>query len=91
MDKITPFNKQDPELWKQQNKEGMPFDSAYTKISFRYFIEKTAPISKEKSLMCYNCRFIASMNIISKSMKGIANFYLRLLLLALVLMRLYLI
>lgn len=31
--------------------------SAYAKFDFKYFIEKQAPISKLKSLMCYDCYF----------------------------------
>lgn len=30
---------------------------AYLKFSFKYFIKKTAPISKLSSLMCYDCAF----------------------------------
>ncbi len=37
-------------------------EAAHLEIEFPYFIEKTAPISKEKSLLCYTCRFLASMN-----------------------------
>ncbi len=31
--------------------------TSYLKIMFKYFIEKTAPKSKNKSLMCYDCAF----------------------------------
>ena len=31
--------------------------TSYLKFSFKYFIEKTAPKSKNKSLMCYDCAF----------------------------------
>jgi len=34
--------------------------SAHVEIEFPYFIEKTAPISKSKSLLEYTCRFIGS-------------------------------
>jgi GTP cyclohydrolase I len=36
--------------------------SAHIEITFSYFIDKPAPISKVKSLMEYKCRFIASQN-----------------------------
>ncbi len=32
-------------------------NSSYLKFDFKYFIEKEAPISKLKSLMCYDCYF----------------------------------
>lgn len=32
-------------------------NSAYVKFDFKYFIEKCAPVSKLKSLMCYDCYF----------------------------------
>ena len=31
--------------------------SAYLKFDFKYFIKKTAPVSKMASLMCYDCAF----------------------------------
>jgi GTP cyclohydrolase I len=34
--------------------------SAHMELSFKYFIEKEAPVSKAKSLMGYDCRFIGS-------------------------------
>jgi GTP cyclohydrolase I len=34
--------------------------SAHMEVSFQYFIEKEAPKSKAKSLMGYNCKFLAS-------------------------------
>lgn len=34
--------------------------SAYVEIAFSYFIEKTAPISKKKSLMNYPCKFVGN-------------------------------
>ena len=36
--------------------------SSYLKFNFKYFIEKTAPKSKNKSLMCYDCAFEGEMN-----------------------------
>jgi GTP cyclohydrolase I len=50
------------EVRKGQDGEGIPFDSAYINISFRYFIEKTAPESKLKSLVGYDCGFEISLN-----------------------------
>ena len=34
--------------------------TAHMELSFKYFIEKEAPVSKAKSLMGYDCRFIGS-------------------------------
>ena len=34
--------------------------SAHMEISFKYFIEKEAPVSKARSLMGYDCRFIGT-------------------------------
>ena len=34
--------------------------SAHMELSFKYFIEKEAPVSKAKSLMGYDCRFIGT-------------------------------
>lgn len=50
------------EIRKKQDGEGIPFDSAYIRISFRYFVEKTAPESKLKSLIGYDCGFEISLN-----------------------------
>lgn len=36
--------------------------SAQVKFSFKYFIEKEAPISKQKSLMAYDCSFEGTIN-----------------------------
>ncbi|MDI6784645.1 MAG: GTP cyclohydrolase, FolE2/MptA family, partial [bacterium] len=44
----------------EEIKKALKADSAYIEISFPYFIEKRAPVSKAKSLMDYRCRFIAS-------------------------------
>lgn len=35
-------------------------NSAHISLSFPYFIEKEAPVSKEKSLMGFSCKYIAS-------------------------------
>ena len=50
------------EVRKGQDGEGIPFDSAYINITFRYFVEKTAPQSKLKSLVGYDCGFEISLN-----------------------------
>jgi len=36
--------------------------SAHMELAFKYFIEKEAPISKSRSLMGYDCRFIGAYN-----------------------------
>ena len=36
--------------------------SAGLRFSFKYFIEKTAPVSKQKSLMAYDCSFEGSLD-----------------------------
>lgn len=41
-------------------KSKLEADSAHMEVSFTYFIEKEAPKSKAKSLMNYNCRFLAT-------------------------------
>ncbi|MBW1679161.1 MAG: GTP cyclohydrolase I FolE2 [Deltaproteobacteria bacterium] len=43
-------------------KKKLNAESAHVEIEFPYFIEKRAPISNEKSLMEYTCRFIGSTN-----------------------------
>ena len=50
------------EIRKRQDEEGIPFDSAYISISFRYFVEKTAPESKLKSPVGYDCGFEISLS-----------------------------
>jgi GTP cyclohydrolase I len=41
-------------------KDKLDARSAHLEIAFPYFIEKTAPVSGQKSIMAYDCRFIAS-------------------------------
>ncbi|MFC1693674.1 GTP cyclohydrolase FolE2 [Candidatus Latescibacterota bacterium] len=41
-------------------RESLNADEAHMEIEFPYFIEKTAPVSKQPSLMSYTCRFLAS-------------------------------
>jgi len=43
-------------------KEKLDAKSAHLEIAFPYFIEKTAPISGQKSFMVYDCKFIASQS-----------------------------
>ncbi len=38
-------------------KERLDAKAAEVKFSFKYFIEKTAPVSKQKSLLAYDCSF----------------------------------
>ena len=38
-------------------KKRLDATTSYLKFSFKYFIEKTAPKSRNKSLMCYDCAF----------------------------------
>lgn len=35
-------------------------ESAHMELAFRYFVEKEAPVSRSRSLMGYDCRFIGS-------------------------------
>ena len=41
----------------KQDQDGIPFDNAYISIKFKYFVEKTAPVSGSKSLVGYDCGF----------------------------------
>ena len=41
-------------------KEKLDARSAHLEVAFPYFIEKTAPVSGQKSTMAYDCKFIAS-------------------------------
>ncbi len=41
-------------------KEKLDAKSAHLEIAFPYFIEKTAPVSGQKSIMVYDCKLIAS-------------------------------
>lgn len=43
-------------------KRSLQADAAYIELTFPYFIEKTAPVSTAKSLMNYECCWIASEN-----------------------------
>lgn len=50
------------EIRKHQNEEGIPFDKACIEIFFRYFVEKTAPVSMLESMVGYDCGFEISLN-----------------------------
>jgi len=41
-------------------KDKLDAKSAHLEVTFPYFIEKTAPVSGQKSTMVYDCKFIAS-------------------------------
>lgn len=43
-------------------KELLHAESAHLEVEFPYFIEKSAPVSREKGLVEYNCRFEGSSN-----------------------------
>lgn len=43
-------------------KRRLDANTAYIKLSFKYFIKKQAPISKLNSLMCYDCAFEGEVN-----------------------------
>ena len=43
-------------------REKLDASSAHLEIAFPYFIEKTAPVSGQKSIMVYDCKFIASQS-----------------------------
>jgi len=43
-------------------REKLDAKSAHLEIAFPYFIEKIAPVSGQKSLMVYDCKFIASQD-----------------------------
>jgi len=43
-------------------KEKLDAKSAHLEMAFPYFIEKTAPVSGQKSFMVYECKFIASQS-----------------------------
>ncbi len=43
-------------------KKRLEANSAYLKFSFKYFLPKTAPVSKKTSLMCYDCAFVGEVD-----------------------------
>lgn len=50
------------EIRKQQDEEGIPFDSAYINIYFKYFVEKAAPKTKLIAPIGYDCGFVIFLN-----------------------------
>ena len=42
-------------------KRSLNAESAHLEIEFPYFVEKEAPVSREKGLMGYQCRFVGSL------------------------------
>ena len=43
-------------------KNRLDAESAHLEIAFPYFIEKMAPVSSQKSIMSYDCKFVASQS-----------------------------
>lgn len=41
----------------QEIRQSLNAQKAYGKIDFPFYMEKEAPVSKEKSIMCYNCSY----------------------------------
>ncbi|HDP99908.1 MAG TPA: GTP cyclohydrolase I FolE2 [bacterium] len=56
----------------KEMKERLNAESAHLELEFPYFIEKQAPISKAKSLMEYQCRFIGVLNDRMKILLGVS-------------------
>jgi GTP cyclohydrolase IB len=52
-------NQNIPEIL-ERIKDDLESEDSHIEIRFPYFVEKVAPVSKTKSLMEYNCNFIAS-------------------------------
>jgi len=46
----------------QKMKEKLHAEEAHMEVSFPYFIEKSAPVSKAKSLMEYRCKYIGTLS-----------------------------
>ena len=46
-----------------QMKENLDADSSHVEVSFPYFIEKKAPVSKSPGLMDYTCKIIGSCDV----------------------------
>jgi len=53
-------------------KEKLNAESAHLEMEFPYFIEKKAPVSKAKSLMGYQCKFIGELNHRMKIFLGVS-------------------
>jgi GTP cyclohydrolase I len=43
-------------------KKRVEADDVFVEVSFKYFIDKEAPVSKKRSVMGYNCSFIGHLN-----------------------------
>lgn len=56
----------------KEMKERLNAESAHLEIEFPYFIEKQAPVSKLKSLMEYQCRFIGELSDRMKILLGVS-------------------
>ena len=60
--RYTSFNKQVLRLFLNQLKQHNDTSDAYAEINFKYFIDKEAPVTKEKSVAAYDCAFIGHLN-----------------------------
>jgi len=49
--------------------EALSAESAYAEVTFPYFIEKSAPVSGEKSMMDYTCQYIGEVQ------RAVSDFY----------------
>jgi len=56
----------------KEMKRKLNAESAHLEIEFPYFIEKEAPVSRAKSLMGYQCKFIGELNHRIKLFLGIS-------------------
>lgn len=56
----------------KEMKEKLNAESAHLEMEFPYFIEKEAPVSKAKSLMGYQCKFIGEVNHRMKIFLGVS-------------------
>jgi GTP cyclohydrolase I len=56
----------------KEMKEKLNAESAHLEMEFPYFIEKEAPVSKAKSLMGYQCKFIGELNHRMKIFLGVS-------------------
>ncbi|OQX95472.1 GTP cyclohydrolase I FolE2 [candidate division KSB1 bacterium 4572_119] len=56
----------------KEMKDRLEAESAHLELEFPYFIEKEAPVSKAKSLMEYQCRFIGELNDRMKILLGVS-------------------
>jgi len=56
----------------KEMKEKLNAESAHLEMEFPYFIEKKAPVSRAKSLMGYQCKFIGELNHRMKIFLGVS-------------------